>query len=244
MIEMYVHVKSTLFTLLTIVIFQTNAFNYDPTIFAQNTSPLFPGITSIDEGKKDLTGKYTNDRYGINNFVIPQYWYASELILNDNIFVLNSLEWPENEVIQNLLSGNDLRTISLSVLPTSDIENTKSQSDLLIQQLNSTGMNKVKCNQLEQTSNSLINNIPYNISSVKCKASTDNTMTDTLPIQQDNNMSNVNTTNYIKTYSHEKPDKMYNLVLSISSLKEDIENDDIVHYNSILDSTSKTLEIE
>jgi hypothetical protein len=221
MIQMDIHVKLTLFTLLTIIIFQTNIFNYDLNIFAQNTNP----------GLETITGNYTNDLYGIKNFVIPEDWYASEHNFN-NTLLLKSFPGSTREVIQNPLSENDIRImpdISLIVSPTSDIVNMKSQSDLSTQQANSTVMSKTKCNQLEQTSNSLINNIPYNISSIKCLVPAD--------------ISNVNINSYLKTYFHEKPDKTYFLGLNIYSV-DDIENDDIVYYNSILDSTLKTLQIE
>ncbi len=125
-------------------------------------------FTDNSEFRQDISGKYTNPKYGITEFEIPPGWFATESMNGDNGIVLTLLPGTTEEFFTKLNSLSNNETMPVMNLVIQDKEDLKER--LMSSSLFDTGSSSFStgCKELASNSTSTVNDKQFQISTMKC----------------------------------------------------------------------------
>ena len=194
-------------------------------------------FTDNSEFRQDISGKYTNSKYGITEFEIPHGWFATESMNGDNGIILTMLPVTTEEFFTKLnsLSNNEtLPVMSLVVQDKKDLTERQMSSSL-----SGSGPSAFSTTCTELTSNltSTINDKQFEISTMKCSTADIAPTADGIDFGHDE---------ITKSYKYDSPTTMYilQLVLSSEYSSNKIVNDSYLsEFQPVLDNAIQTLKI-
>jgi hypothetical protein len=194
-------------------------------------------FTENSEFRKDITGKYTNPKYGITDFEIPSGWFATESMNGDNGIVLTMLPATTEEFFTKLNSLSNNETLPVMNLIVQDRE------DLRERQMSSSLYNtespsfSTECTELASNLTTTINDKQFQISTMKCSKA------DKAPIGGGIDFGHDEIT---KSYKYDSPTTMYILQLLLSSdySSNEIVNDAYLYkFQPVIDDAIQTLKV-
>ena len=149
----------------------------DSSDLAANNSDFGLGANNSDfglenPGKKDLSGHYSNIKFGIVDFVIPSGWFASENIEGERMLSVDVQQGTAEERLDKLTHEPlDLNssTITPKITLTSYDKEESKQADLLVEKF-SPGNIINTCNNLESNSTAEIDGKQFKVSTMECKS--------------------------------------------------------------------------
>ena len=194
-------------------------------------------FTENSEVRKDITGKYTNPKYGITDFEIPSGWFGTESINGDNGIVLTMLPGTTEEFFTKLnsLSNNEtLPVMNLIVQDREDLRERQVTSSLYDTESSSFS---TECTELTSNSTTTINDKQFQISTMKCSTA------DKAPIVEGINFGH---DEIIKSYKYDSPAIMYILLLLLSSdysLNKIVNDAYLSKFQPVIDDAIQTLKI-
>jgi hypothetical protein len=204
-------------------------------------------IIPTQSPRKDISGHYSNQTFGIEDIVFPDGWHGRAL--GTEVGVLVSMH-PGNgsEFLHNFLSGQNLVV-------------------MLLQAVNNSAVSKLSvskyCKELAANSTSVISGKIFQVYTVECPLSkvfsaiaagragmsTNSNATAgsfTLP-----KGFNINGVTQSRVYEYKSPDRTYRLTLAVSSPLFSLppasatqEKPDLSKYTSLIDTTAKTLKVK
>jgi hypothetical protein len=151
----------------SITVYNADNASASPTVSNNNNSSI-DTFTDNSEFRQDISGKYTNPKFGITEFEIPPGWFATESMNGDNGIILTLLPGTTEEFFTKLNSLSDNETLPVMNLVVQDKE------DLRERQMSSSLSDTVpssfstKCKELTSNSTSTINDKQFQISTMKC----------------------------------------------------------------------------
>ena len=206
------------------------------------------GINSSDfsffPGRKDLSGHYSNLKFGIVDFVIPSGWFASENIEGEKMLSVDVQQGTAKERLDKLTQEPlDLNSsiITPKITLTSYDKEQSKQVDLAIEKF-SAGSDVIDtCNNLESNSTAEIDGKQFKVSTMECKSfvkSNENAA----QTPQDSISTDV-----IKKYEYETPDTTFSVELTLPT--QDYyspvhKNVDITKYTPILETVASSLKLK
>ena len=208
----------------------------NPNVGSNSNNTVNTGTWTPDF-RQDLSGKYTNPKYGISEFEIPTGWYATESMNGDNGIILTILPSTSQEFFTNLNSLSNNETLPIINLVVQDKEDLKERQSGALADLGPSSL-FTKCTVLNPNSTSTINDKQFQISTMKCLTADK----ESIPGGIDFGHNEVT-----KSYKFDTLTKIYVLQLVLSS---EYSSDKIVNeayltkYQPILDDTIQTLKIE
>ena len=194
-------------------------------------------------GRKDLSGHYSNIKFGIVDFVIPSGWFASENIEGERMLSVDVQQGTAKERLDKLTHEPlDLNssTITPKIILTSYDKKESKQADLLVEKF-SPGNIINTCNNLESNSTAEIDGKQFKVSTMECKSlvkSNENA----IEAPQDSISTDV-----IKKYEYETPDTTFSVELTLPT--QDYyspvhKNVDITKYTPILEAVAGSLKLK
>ena len=215
--------------------FSKNSFA-NPNVGSNSNNTASTGSGTPDF-RQDLSGKYTNPKYGISEFEIPTGWYATESMNGDSGIILTILPSTTQEFFTDLnsLSNND--TLPIINLVVQDKEDLKERQSEAFADSGPSSLS-TKCTELNPNSTSTINGKQFQISTMKCLTADK----EHIPGGIDFGHNEIT-----KSYKFDTLAKIYVLQLVLSS---EYSSDKIVNeaylskFQPILDDTIQTLRIE
>lgn len=236
----------------------SSSFTYSNDTSLNDSSSRY-GDLQTQQFATDVSGRYSNPNYGILDFVIPDGWYGSERQWSgDKSITLDMHPGTEAEFLDRLLtppSSADANNDDNDIIPTMTLEaNDKKQLQMaqsFLSDMTSTSDTVSQCSSLEPNSTTTINGKLFNVSTMECTYSSNDTqMGDSGVADLGLTMPALATIEVLKRYEHESPDKEYSLQLTISKdvLLESqnvLENAIDTHkYTPIIDTAAKTLKLK
>ena len=215
--------------------FSKNSFA-NPNVGSNSNNTASTGSGTPDF-RQDLSGKYTNPKYGISEFEIPTGWYATESMNGDNGIILTILPSTTQEFFTDLNSLSNNETLPIINLVVQDKEDLKERQSAAFADSGPSSLS-TKCTELNPNSTSTINEKQFQISTMKCLTA------DKEPIPGGIDFGHNEIT---KSYKFDTLTKIYVLQLVLSS---EYSSDKIVNeaylskFQPILDDTIQTLRIE
>ena len=199
----------------------------------------YPVIAQPDTGlRTDITGQYSNPKYGIVNFEIPVGWYASEGMFGDQGISIAMQPGTSEELTQKLTIGQINETIPVMNLAVVD----KAERQLRMQNAPASS-SQMQCTELQPNSTSTIDSKVFDISTMKC------TTGDLQNDEQEEQLGipDFSSTEVFKRYEYESPNRSYALQLTLSSDRSP-QNDvnsisDIAKFAPIIDKAIQTLRL-
>jgi hypothetical protein len=198
-----------------------------------------PVIAQPDAGlRTDITGRYSNPTYGINNLEIPAGWYASEGMFGENGIAISMHPGTSDELLQRLSTGQVNETIPVMLLAIVD----KAERQLRMQNGPASSLS-MQCTELQANSTSTIDSKVFNVSTMKC------TTGDQQSEEQEEQLGipDFSSTEVFKRYEYESPSKIYALQLTLSSDKSpqntELNLSDVETFGPIIDKATQTLEL-
>ena len=164
-----------------------------------------------DPGRKDLSGHYSNLKFGIVDFVIPPGWFASENIEGEKMLSVDVQQGTAEERLDKLTQDPlDLNssTITPKITLTSYDKEESKQADLLVEKF-SPGDIINTCNNLETNSTAEINGKQFKVSTMECKSFVKSNENATQTPQDSIS------TDVIKKYEYETPDTTFSVELTL-----------------------------
>lgn len=215
-------------------IFKISSSNPTVTSDSNNSINTF---TDSSEFRKDISGKYTNPKYGITEFEIPHGWYATESMNGENGIILTMLPATTEEFFTKLNSLSNNETLPVMNLIVQDKEDLKDRQ--VSASLSGTGPSSfsTECTELASNSTSTINDKQFQISTMKCSTADKEPIVDGIDFGHDE---------IIKSYQYDSPTTMYilQLVLSSDYSSNKIVNDaNLSKFQPVVDEAIRTLKI-
>jgi hypothetical protein len=189
------------------------------------------------EFRQDISGKYTNPKYGIAEFEIPPSWFATESMNGDNGIVLTILPGTTEEFFTNLNSLSNNETLPIMNLVVQDKE------DLRERQISSSLYDtepsnlSTECTELTSNSTSTINDKQFQISTMKCSTADKAPAADGIDFGHDE---------ITKSYKYDSPTTMYVLQLVLSSeysSNKMVDDAYLSKFQPVIDDAIQTLKI-
>ena len=196
-----------------------------------------------DQGRKDLSGHYSNLKFGIVDFVIPSGWFASENIEGERIISVDMQQGTAKERLDKLTHEPlDLNssTITPKITLTSYDKEESKQADLLVEKF-SAGNIINTCNNLESNSTAEIDGKQFKVSTMECKSFAKSNENAT------QNPQDSISTDIIKKYEYETPDTTFSveLILPTQDYYSPVhKNVDITKYTPILEAVAGSLKLK
>ena len=125
-----------------------------------------------DPGRKDLSGHYSNLKFGIVDFVIPSGWFASENLEGEKSISIDMQEGTTKERLDKLVNEPiDLNspTITPKITLTSYNKEESKQADLQIEKFTAGNIIDT-CNNLESNSTAEIDGKQFKVTTMECKS--------------------------------------------------------------------------
>jgi hypothetical protein len=208
----------------------------NPTVNSESNSNTNT-FTDDSEFKQDISGKYTNPKYGITEFEIPSGWFATESMNGDNGIILTLLPGTTEEFFTKLNSLSDNETLPVINLVVQD------KGDLRERQMSSTLYNtepssfSTECKELASNSTSTINDKQFQISTMKCSTMDKEPTPGGIDFGHDE---------ITRAYKYDSPNTIYvlQLVLSSEYSSNKMVNDTYLSkFQPIMDDAIQTLRI-
>ena len=204
------------------------------------TFAIYPIMAQPDSGlRRDVTGPYSNPKYGIANFSIPSGWYASEGMFGDKGISISMHPGTSDELLQKLSTGQVNETIPVMDLAVVD----KEERQLRIQNAPTSSFS-IQCTELQPNSTSTIDGKAFGVSTMKCATGSQQSQGQE---QEELGIPDFSSTEIFKRYEHESPNRIYALQLTLSSERspQNAENtfSDIAKFGPILDKAVQTLKL-
>ena len=194
-------------------------------------------------GRKDLSGHYSNLKFGIVDFVIPPGWFASENIEGEKMLSVDVQQGTAKERLDKLTQEPiDLNssTITPKITLTSHDKEELKQADLLVEKF-SPGNIIDSCNNLESNSTAEIDGKQFKVSTMECKSF----------VKSNENVAQTPqdsiSTDVIKKYEYETPDTTFGVELTLPT--QDYyspvhKNVNITKYTPILEAVAGSLKLK
>jgi hypothetical protein len=189
------------------------------------------------EFRQDISGKYTNPKYGITEFEIPPSWFATESMNGNNGIVLTILPGTTEEFSTNLnsLSNNEtLPIMNLVVQDKEDLRERQMSSSLYDTEPSNLS---TECTELTSNSTSTINDKQFQISTMKCSTADKAPAADGIDFGHDE---------ITKSYKYDSPTTMYVLQLVLSSeysSNKMVDDAYLSKFQPVIDDAIQTLKI-
>lgn len=195
-----------------------------------------------DPGRKDLSGHYSNLKFGIVDFVIPSGWFASENLEGEKLISVDMQQGTAKERLDKLTQEPiDLNSSTITpkiTLISYDKEESK-QADLLIEKF-SAGNIIDTCDNLESNSTDEIDGKQFKVTTMECKSYAKSNENAT------QNPQDSISTDIIKKYEYETPDTTFSveLILPTQDYYSTVHKDvDITKYIPILEAAASSLKL-
>lgn len=206
-------------------------------VHSNNNNNSINTFTDNSEFRQDISGKYTNPKFGISEFKIPDNWFATESMNGDNGIILTMLPGTTQEFFNKLRSLSNNETLPVMNLIVQDKENLKERQMSSLSDSEPSSFS-TKCMELNSNSTSMINDKPFQISTLKCST------TDKGPTPGGIDFGHNEIT---MSYKYDSPNTIYvlQLVLSSENSSNKIVNDEYLYkFQPILDNAIQTLKID
>jgi hypothetical protein len=179
----------------------------NPAVSTSNSSSINT-FTDNSEFRHDISGKYTNPKYGITEFEIPSGWFATESMNGDNGIILTMLPGTTEEFFTKLNSLSDNETLPVLNLVVQDKEDLRERQ--MSSSLYGTGPSSfsTECTELASNSTSTINEKQFQISTMKCSTADKEPIAEGIDFGHDE---------IIKSYKYDSSTTIYALQLVLSS---------------------------
>ena len=179
----------------------------NPTVISGSNSSINT-FTDNSEFRQDISGKYTNPKFGITEFEIPPGWFATESMNGDNGIILTMLPGTTEEFFTKLNSLPYNETLPVMNLVVQDKEDLRERQ--MSSSLYGTGPSSfsTECTELTSNSTSTINDKQFQISTMKCSTADKEPTPDGIDFGHDE---------ITKSFKYESPTTMYVLQLVLSS---------------------------
>jgi len=203
-------------------------------IISDNNSSINT-LTDTSQFKQDVSGKYTNPKYGITEFEIPPGWFATESMNGDRGIILTILPGTTEEFFTKLNSLSKNETLPIMNLVVQDKEDLKERQ--MSSSLSGPSSFSTKCTELTPNSTSTISNKLFQISTMKCSTADKN------PIAEGIDFGHNEVT---KSYKYDSPTTTYVLQLVLSSeysSNEKINESYLSKFEPIIDNAIQTLRV-
>ena len=200
-----------------------------------NNSITTTTYNSESEFRQDITGKYTNPKYGITEFEIPMGWFATESMNGDKGITLTILPATTEEFFTKLNSLPNNETLPIMNLVVQDKEDLRERQ--MSTSLSGPSSFSTNCTELTSNSTSTINDKQFQISTMKCSTA------DKAPIAEGIDFGHDEIT---QSYKYDSPTKIYvlQLVLSSEYSSNKMVNDAYLSkFQPVLDDAIQTLKI-
>jgi hypothetical protein len=219
-----------------IPVYNADTSSASPTVSNNNNSSI-DTFTDNSEFRQDISGKYTNPKYGITEFEIPIGWFATESMNGDNGIILTLLPGTTEEFFTKLNSLSSNETLPVMNLVVQDKEDLRERQ--MSSSLSNSGSSSfsTECTELTSNSTSTINDKQFQISTMKCST------TDKEPIPEGIDFGHDEVT---KSYKYDSPTTIYvlQLVLSSDFSSNKMVNDAyLTKFQPVIDNAIQTLKI-
>lgn len=164
-------------------------------------------FTDNFELKQDVSGKYSNPKYGITEFEIPTGWFATEGMNGDNGIILTMHPGTNEEFFTKLNSLSNNETLPIMSMVVQDKEDLRQRQMSSISYADSSSFS-TECAELASNSTSPINDKQFQISTMKCSTTDKEPTPDGIDFGHDELM---------KSYKYDSPTTIYVLQLILSS---------------------------
>lgn len=197
-----------------------------------------------NEGRKDLSGHYSNLKFGIVDFAIPAGWFASENFEGEKLLFVDIQQGTAKERLDKLTREPlDLNSsiITPKISLTSYDKEASKQADLLLEKyVGGSGIIKT-CNNVESNTTAEIDGKPFKVITIECKRFVKSNENAT------NNPQDSISTDVIKKYEYETPDTIFSVELTLPT--QDYystvhKNVDITEYSPLLESMAGSLKLK
>lgn len=214
-----------------VIAFSTNTISLDNNFGNDNT------YSSKNQFQKDFSGKYFNPKFGINEFKIPNGWFATEGMNGDKGVIITIHPGTSSEFFSKLNSRSLLNeTMPIMNLIVQDKTELKERQKFSLSSDDS-GIS-TSCNSLKPNSTSIINGKTFQIALMKCST----TSKESIPGIDFGN------TEVSKLYKYESPTTIYILQLILSSeyspTPAKIDLMDMDKFQSLVDNAAQSLIIK
>lgn len=215
----------------------------------ENDTNLSSSLGGLDqpgeEFRSDLTGHYSNPKYGIIDFVIPEGWYASEIQNGEKRIIVDIQPGTENEILDRLTQTSEV--VPTITIMSDDKEELKQTNDLLDPLLTGSQSGNTDCTSLQPNSTATVDGKTFKVSTMECKTITPSFEIGSPSGQEDFTIPGENSTEVIKKYEYESPTTLYALQLRLPTEGlgiDPVQKPDVNKYIPVLDSAFQTLRIK
>ena len=218
-----------------ITVYNADTSSASPDVNNNNNSSI-DTFTDPSEFRQDISGKYTNPKYGITEFEIPIGWFATESMNGDNGIILTMHPGTTEEFFTKLNSLSNNETLPIMNLVVQDKE------DLRERQMSSSlsGLSRhsfLECTELTSNSTTTLNDKQFQISTMKCSTA------DKAPIAEGIDFGHDEIT---KSFKYDSPTATYILQLVLSSdysSNKMINESYLSKFEPVIDNAIQTLRI-
>lgn len=217
-----------------ITVYNADSSSASPDI-SNNSNSSVNTFTDPSEFRQDISGKYTNPKYGITEFEIPSGWFATESMNGDKGIILTMLPGTTEEFFTKLNSLPNNETLPIMNLVVQDKEDLRERQ--VSSSLSGPSSFSSECIELTSNSTSTINDKLFQISTMKCSTA------DKAPIAEGIDFGHDEIT---KSYKYDSPTTMYILQLVLSSdysSNKMINESYLSKFEPVIDNAIQTLRI-
>ena len=220
-----------------------------------------PIESSIQALATDVSGHYSNPKYGIIDFIIPDGWFGTERQWSgDQSISLDLHPGTETEFLDSLLtppsstdpdsSDDVITTMTLDVNDKNQLQMTESLLPDTSSILDTVGLGG-QCKILEPNSTATIDGKIFSVSTMECTYMNNENQLEGFdsPVQNASSPT-ITTVEVLKKYEYESDDRIYFLQLTASKDlyldSQDVSNNliDSTKYTPIVDTAAKSLRLE
>lgn len=217
-----------------IVVNNVDTSNASPDV-NNNSDSSINTFTNPSEFRQDITGKYTNPKYGITEFEIPPGWFASESMNGDKGIILTILPGTNEEFFTKLNSLPNNETLPIMNLVVQDKGDLRERQ--MSSSLSGSSSFSSECTELTPNSTSTVNDKLFQIATMKCSTS------DKTPIAEGIDFGHDEIT---KSYKYDSPSTIYILQLLLSSdysSNKMINESYLSSFEPVIDNAIQTLRL-
>jgi hypothetical protein len=201
-----------------------------------NSNSRINTFTDPSEFRQDISGKYSNPKYGITEFEIPSGWFATEGMNGDNGIILAIHPGTTKEFFTNLNSPSNKETLPIMNLIVQDREDLRERQESSLSYTEPSTFS-TKCKEFTQNSTATINDKQFQISTMKCSTNNSKTSPGGIDFGHDE---------LTKSYKYDSPNTIYVLQLILSSeySPNKVVNDaDLANFQPTIDKAIQSLKI-
>ena len=201
-----------------------------------NSNSSINTFTDPSEFRQDISGKYSNPKYGITEFEIPSGWFATEGMNGDNGIILAIHPGTTKEFFTNLNSPSNKETQPIMNLIVQDREDLRERQESSLSYTEPSTFS-TKCKELTQNSTATIDDKQFQISTMKCSTNNSKASPGGIDFGHDE---------LTKSYKYDSPNTIYVLQLILSSEyspNKMVNDADLANFQPTIDKAIQTLKI-